>query len=428
MELLPRLALAARRAPQSDELVTVWSSRKAFGPMMETLRLDSGPPLYYLIIRTLRLLEVPLARGFSIAVAVLGAIVCCRAVEKTSHRLRVGGLLAVYPLHLYFGTEARAYAFCALMVGVAATAMDRWVDSASRRELAMAAVALIAGAYAHHYVVFLFPLLMVFAIFFRRDRLRDAFLASLAVAVAFVPGALLLRAQIPNAVPWMRIEDDVQRVLLTLGAVTRIGFDGRQPVPAFVRVLSMIILVAALLATLRAPRAQRYLAVIALAIGGAVAAAAIGLPAYFPLRFEAILSIPVVLWLFFAATSIPRAALPLIASAFVIGAIGSASLLMRPYPPSVLQVVIRNVPSGLPLVASGPAYLALSLEREVTPLPAAHAVQPGREWPVEAEAARLQPPFIFVGSNRGAAFVELAGTRRIRELGRVADVVIVRVE
>src|SRR5688500_15911680 len=188
MVLLPRVALAVRRAPEYDELFTVWIARKPFGPMMETLQLDSGPPLYYLIIRALHLVEVPLARGFSIAVAVLAAIVCCRAVEKASDRLIVGALLAVYPLHLYFATEARAYAFCALAVGIAAVAMDRWVDSASRNALAIAAAALIAGAYAHHYVVFLFPLPLVFALLFRRDRLRDAVFASVAIAIAFEIG------------------------------------------------------------------------------------------------------------------------------------------------------------------------------------------------------------------------------------------------
>ena len=432
MVLLPRLALAIRRAPQYDELFTVWIARKAFAPMMETLRLDSGPPLYYLLIRALGLLEVPPARGFSVAVAVLGAIVCCRAVEKATDRLIVGALLAVYPLHLYFATEARAYAVCALLVGVAATTMDRWVDSASRNALAVAAVALVAGAYAHHYVVFLFPMLIAFAVLFRRDRLRDAIVATVAMAIAFVPGALLLRAQIPNAVPWMRIDDDAQRILLTLGAAARIGFDGRQPVPYLVQLLAMIALGAAVIATFRAPRARRYLVVIALAIGGAVVAAAIGLPAYFPLRFESILAIPVVLWLFFAAMSVPRAAVPLIGCALLVGVIASASLLTRAYPPSPLQIitseVLKNVPRRQPIVASGAAYLALSLEREVVPLPAAHAIQPGRELPVTAEAARLTPPFIFVGSDRGAAFGELARTRQVRVLGRAGDVVAVRVD
>src|SRR3954468_18484788 len=105
---VPRLVLLSRRAPDLDELFTLWLARKPFGAMMATLHQDSGPFLYYEILHVLHLPSVTEIRilSFVFAFATLAMLLRCR-------RYAAAALLAVYSQHVFFSAEARAYALAA---------------------------------------------------------------------------------------------------------------------------------------------------------------------------------------------------------------------------------------------------------------------------------------------------------------------------
>lgn len=435
----PRIALARLREIGYDEQFTLWTSRKPIAALIETLRLDSGPALHYLIVKVLQATTIGAARAVSIAAAIAALFVAMSVVRRPLDRLIVGALFAVYPLHIYFSAEARAYAFCALTVGIAAVALDRWIETDRHGWLVIAELAIAATAYAHYYGLFLVPLPVVMAFLFRRELVGRAVLATIVIGLLFLPALPLFLQQLPNAVPWMAIESDAARIFLATGTFLRIGFDGRQVVGApdtttLLRMASMTLLAVALWGTFRrsgAPAAsaggsesaaaeggrgstesRRYLVIVVVPMLMTIGAAAAGLRGYFPLKFESILSVPVVLWFFFSAPVERRARTAFFAAAVIVGAIASSAAFTgraRTFAPmrAVTKAVAASTNPATRIVATGPSFVALSLERATTPLPAAHAVHPSIEVPraqLEREAAQLQVPLVWVGDMQSDAF------------------------
>lgn len=418
--VVPRIALARLREIGYDEQFTLWTSRKPFGALIETLRFDSGPALHYLIVKVLHATSIGAARAVSIAAAVAALFVAMSVVRRAGDRLIVGMLFAVYPLHIYFSAEARAYAFCALAVGIGAVALDRWIASDRRAWLVVAAIAIAATAHAHYYGLFFVPLPVVMALLFRRERLLQAVIATAGIGLLFLPALPLFLGQLPNAVQWMAIESDTARIAVAAGTFMRVGFDGRQVIGAphattLLRIASLALLAVALWGTFRKRddgEARRYLVVILVPMLMAIGAAAAGLRGYFPLKFESILSVPVVLWFFFAAPAQRRWRTMILTAAVLVGAIASSSAFIRRarvFAPMhvVTTSVAASADPSTQLAATGPAFVGLSLERPTTPFPAAHAVHPSIEVPraaLEREAARLPVPLVWVGDVRSEAF------------------------
>lgn len=426
-----RVALLLRRDIGLDEAFTVWIARKPLPDLFATLRLDSGPPLFYLLLRTwapFGFITLQVARAVSMLSAVAALAVIALAPLRNSQRALVVLLLALSPLHVFYATEARTYAWCALLFGLAAVAADRWIEGADRRWLVVAGVALLAGAYSHYYGVYLLPALIAVALLSRsRSRLLEAFYATGVMALLWIPGLLLMRTQPQSAIAWMRIDDPVERLTMVSSAFLRLGFDGRQmfdPPAAMtlVRWLSLATLAVALWHTRRSPRALRFAAFLVVPIVSAIAAAMLGYTAYFPLRFESTLTVIVTLWFCLAMREAPRGlAAAALTIALSVGTIGTLSLFGRSHQNHAPELaVVRSVRAhgelNLPLVATGHSLLYLAAEMDaawqprVQAFPAVHARHAGAEIDAQAAArdvASLPARFVWIGDARTPAFTAL---------------------
>lgn len=424
-----RVALLLRRDVGLDEAFTIWISRKPLRELFATLRLDSGPPLFYLLVRAwapFGFITLNVARAVSMLSAIAALAVIAVAPLRNSQRALLALLVALSPLHVYYATEARTYAWCALLFALAAVAADRWIDGADRRWLVVAAASILTGAYSHYYGIYLFPALIAVALLARsRVRVQEAFYATGTIAVLWLPGLLLMRTQPQSAIAWMRIDDPVARLAMVSSAFLRLGFDGRQTFdpPAalmLLRALSLATLLVALWYTRRSPRARRFAAFLIVPIASAIAAAMLGYTAYFPLRFESTLTVIVVLWFCIAMSEAPRAmAAATMTVAVAVGAIGTASLFVRSHqnrsPELAVVRAVRAQPKlEQPLVATGHSllYLAAEMNEEWHPpihaYPVSHARHPGFEVTVaERDVALLPERFIWIGDVRGTAYKAL---------------------
>ncbi|HEY4641838.1 MAG TPA: hypothetical protein VII75_10880, partial [Thermoanaerobaculia bacterium] len=137
------------RAPFFDELFTRWISAKPFTGIVSALRWDSGPPLYYFVVRLIGDPSVTVTRILSLVCAAISLILILR-----SKNVIAALLLAVFPPAILFAADARAYAMCAMFVTIAVLAID------DDRPFA-AALALVAAAYSHYYGVLFFPILLM---------------------------------------------------------------------------------------------------------------------------------------------------------------------------------------------------------------------------------------------------------------------------
>jgi hypothetical protein len=154
--------------------------------------------------------SILLLRVLSLFFAALALVAIVKA--RLSLRVEMLALLiiAIIPLHVHYSTEARAYALCGSAIGLACVALHSWRTSGSARALMMACAALLVAAYSHYYGVLAFPLVVAAALIpggwieVRADRrIRSAIVATVALAILYVPGFLLAASQPPLARAWM---------------------------------------------------------------------------------------------------------------------------------------------------------------------------------------------------------------------------------
>ncbi|HXG57852.1 MAG TPA: hypothetical protein VNL91_02410 [Thermoanaerobaculia bacterium] len=441
--LVPRIALLLRREPDIDELFTAWIARKDLGAMIRTLLLDSGPPLYYVLLHAVDFVS-PMSVGLARLISIAAGLATLALVATYSRSAAAALLLAVYPQHVFFSAEARAYAICALLAGFAVVALDRWVASRQPKDVAAAAATLLLAAYTHYYGVLFFPLPIAVALLARdRRRILEGAAATAALALLYVPGFLLASRQPEEAISWMRIGDDFERVLIVAGSLLRIGFDARMAMgepwqTAVFRILSFAVLLVALWQTRRSARALRFLLGALVPVGAALAVAAMGRTAYFPIRFESVLSVPVVLWITAATASLaPKWSRGVVATAVVIGSIASSLLVLRYVPPrnperQIARLAARSAPPGIPIVASGLTYLELqAARRPIVPFPRDYELHPGRR-PAPGAVARdlpsLRPPLLWAGDLRSPEAAAIRARFGGRLLARSEQIGLVAVD
>jgi len=227
-----------------DEAWSTWLARGSVSTLVDLVRLDVHPPLYYLLLlgwtRLAGLSEVALRLPSALfGVATVGAVYL---LGRRWAGPRVGvvaaALVAVSPFQVHFAQEARSYTLLALLATLATGAYlrlleaDRW-----RHRLAyLGATWLLLSTHylgllvaAAHGVAFLLlqvapgrtaPPLGV------RPWLR----VTLAVGVAFLPGAMLLCEQLTALPEGFWIPPPSLSTLLDLGRLL-LGL-GAPPVPA----------------------------------------------------------------------------------------------------------------------------------------------------------------------------------------------------
>jgi hypothetical protein len=389
--LLTRIALLAAREPFFDEGFTLWMARLPLRDVLPALFHDSGPPLYYFLARVpsitvLRWVSMFFAAGAFVLVArksVLAAL-----------------LLAAYPPAALYAGDARAYALCGLFVAIGVIALDD-------EKPFPAAVAFVGAAYTHYYGVFFFPLLLL-----KRRRGVGPFALAL---LLFAPGFALALRQPREAIAWNSWHG--------FGAVN-LSFAGFYPDSLLAPASAAMVVVALTLLGVAVARSWRFAPAVLIPLILAMATRT-----YFPLRFESVIAVPLVLWIAASLTAWGRSwravlAGSLIAVGLAVIALGVADHLRRP--PDARALVIAAVPPGLPVVASGYAYLPAVLARGegVRAFPEDQAVHPGwyRQISVDqatASASRLPAgEFVWVGDEVTAEFTALRRARRLSVIAR----------
>ena len=374
-----RIALLVVREPFFDELFTLWLARKPFGEILPALRFDSGPPLYYFLARIPGVIAL---RALSLAFATVPLVLLL-------HRKHFGAaaLLAVYPPAALYAVDARAYALCGALVAIGVLLMD------DERPYG-AALAFAAAAYSHYLGALFFPALI------RRPK---AF--ALACAL-FVPGLLLALGQPPEAMAW----GGRQSALEPLQAFAFVG----NYVPAlFWSPPWWLILVSAalVLAAIAVPLRTAHWLYVVIPIALAIVSILVGRGVYFPLRFESVLAVPLLLWIAASRKTALIAALCAI-GAFVTarGVLEHAKAPVDPYVAAARWVAGQARP-GETIVATGYCYLPTAVLRDAVAFPPEQALHPGWRARAVGKPETLPPAFVFVG-ERAAAEVRVVGQHR----------------
>lgn len=401
-----RVALLLARDPFFDELFTMWITRKSFGGILDALRNDSGPPLYYFAVRALGIGSVVGARLLSLACAAiaLGVIVSTRSLGEA--RFTAAALLAVFPPAALFAVDARSYAMCAMFVTIAVVLVDRGGPFE-------AAIALAAAAYCHDYGVLFFPIVFVQGEA-RRIPLFQRAAAFVFACGLFLPGFGLALAQPRAATAWMGFPPSWPDALIAAPPAALLVALGALTVLALVR-----------WAPARGrPAIGRFTWMTVIPIAMAVAFALVRRPVYFPLRFESVLAAPLVLAIGTSLDSWPSPARRAVTAALLAGflaitGLGIAEQAQRE--PDDYRAaagwVARNVPAGTPLVADGYLYLetVMAGRADAIAYPAEQKEHPG--WRTATSRQPLPPaPFVWVGERGAEEFRLLRAARKVEPL------------
>jgi hypothetical protein len=375
-----RIPLLIVRAPFFDELFTRWISGKSFLGIISALRHDSGPPLFYFVVHAIGDPSVMAIRVVSLVCAAIAFLLILRLSPQAAL------LLAVLPAAALFAADARAYALCAMFATIAVLAIDR-------DQPFVAAMALVAAAYSHYYGVLFFPLLMMPAFEARsagvppagpppsRRRFPANAGALLLALVLYIPGFLLAFHQPPSARAWMTPS---------------------WPDALFVRppiALAIIGVVAFALSI----RVNRYMFMVLIPLIFAFA-----LRVYVPMRFEVVVTAPLVLWL---AESLRqnRFRLVLTTTLVAIGVVwttlGIIDHATRPPDPyrQAARWVAGNIPANETVVASGYCYLETMMNghTRVAAFPPEQGEHPG--WRARPGAGVPVPRGAFFWTGERAA-------------------------
>lgn len=372
--LAVRSAGALLRPPWHDEYFTVFLARQSFPDLLASLRLDSGPPLPYLLTKLLTLIGLaPLAAGrlVSVAAGTLSVYLAWKAaVVAIGQRqaLFLASLLLVHPLALAFSSEGRAYALVLLATAWAWERLEA-IRSQGRGTGGLAAAVGLA-CWSHG----LGPALagaVALASFTLPAPARRRCLAGVAAGLfSFLPWLPLALRQPAAATAWMsdawRALPPVERIAAPLRLLPPLAPFGRSmDLPTFPAALTLLAAggCAVLLARSRPPAHLLLLATVPTL--GLPLLATLGAPAYYPGRAEALFLVPA-LALCAAGSGGGRLGSAVAAALVVAAALATASVLQtwRAAPPpfeTLFAATIRTQrPAGALVVASGHWWLDLS--------------------------------------------------------------------
>jgi len=405
---LARLALLVARPLWHDELFSVWVARLPWARLIDALRLDSGPPLFYLMARPLVLAAERLAapdallRSLSFAAA-LALFFAARELPDAGARRRYVLLAAASPPLLLYAGEARPYA----LLGLSGMALFLLALQGDERPGRLAATALVAAAalYTHYLALFLAAAVAVVAL--ARGRARSA--AALAAGgVLFLPWLPVLARQPAAATAWMRepLTASLSGFLSALGGAGRVPapFGGPLPGILFWGAAAGGLLALIAVATMRPDdrSARDAAAVTLLTLLGILAVSALR-PVAFAGRSELVV-LPIWLWGLAAAGTSSRLARVAAAAVATAGIVSCAFLLLEvprttpPYVEAAERLCRQTSSSDLVVTGSAlylPARLASDrgkLSARLIGLPAELEEHPGwipAELPGPADLERL---------------------------------------
>lgn len=225
LSLALRILFLLRRPLWEDEIFTVWAARLSPSKLLDLLRNDSGPPLFYLLEKPFVSLSETLASSDLLARALpfLGAALLFAGAAFLPHngpRRRFLLLAASSPLLLVYSAEARAYALLALfsfLLFVLVLELD-WL----RRRVWMIAALAAAALYTHYLALFVVATLLAISLLSGRRREAVGLLAGGALFLPWVP---VLLSQPAAALAWSeeRTLSSATGFLSALGGAARIA-------------------------------------------------------------------------------------------------------------------------------------------------------------------------------------------------------------
>lgn len=426
------MAGAAALRPWHDEYFTVWASQLSWPELLSALHWDSGPPLFYLLVKFVSLVGFPpllAARGLSVLAGVGATVLLGFAARRlVSPRAGVWAawLFAVHPLAVMWSSEARAYGLLSLAVAASLWLLGEL--EAGERRWVWLAVALGLGLYTH--ALGLVWLLAVLS-YGLSTRKRPVLWASGAAVGCFLPWLPVMVGQPPEAVAWMA--SSMVEVpawagwlgpLRLLPPVAGWGYTLEAPLPSgFWQLAAGVSMVLPLILA-----RGRLWALWVVAFGLLAVGWWLGLPVYYPGRGEAVVLAPFLVWVVSGLERLGKAfAIWLVA----LGLGGSVAVVAHyqktpPRPEELMaQALLWQKPSGV-VVTTGWWWLAmryhLPVSWQVVHLPKA-AVRhpgwfvPGREKVSEEEKAEAWQRLVMAGGRGdGAGLVVTPGLPETREL------------
>jgi hypothetical protein len=319
--LAPRAAGAFLRRPWHDEYFTAWASKLPLADLVAALRLDSGPPLPYLLVKLFASVgsdPIAAARAISVAAgtaAVLIAALASRRAFGDRAGWWTGALLAVHPLAVAWSCEGRAYA---LVLLAAAWAWERMEAMSSNGRGAVGLAFAVALACWSHGLGMLLAAVLAAAALTLRLPVRGRALSAVGVGIAsHLPWLPIALHQPPAAVAWMSVSwqampipDRVTAPLRMLSPLadfaTALDLPSSTGVLEVAAAMALIVLVVAGCLTRGAFRFAIGFILPTAALG---ALAALGVPAFYPGRGEVLAMVPLLALVGAAAGSRRPAAL-----------------------------------------------------------------------------------------------------------------------
>jgi len=347
---------------------TVWAARLAPGALLDALRRDSGPPLFYVLEKPfVRLGEAVGDDRFARAlpfVAALAVLLALRRLPRGAATTWFAVLAACSPFLLLYSGEARAYALLAAFDLAVFLLLFGPPPTAGR--LAAGALAAAAALWTHYLAVFFLAAAGLLLLATRRWRSAAAIAAG---GVLFLPWLPVLRAQPPEATAW--IHEGAARsaffFLAGLGGGSRVPLPVGIPLPPLVFTAAAFIgaALAVLLAAGARDDAQRRDAI--LLTGGTLAlllAVSAARPVAVAGRSE--MAILPIWWIAVASGAASgRTARGVAAASILVGIVTCALTVAapRPEPPTarVARLVARAAAPKDRVIASTAFYLPLRL-------------------------------------------------------------------
>ncbi len=250
-----RVWAAFARPLWADEIFTLTVARRSVPKIFAALRVDSGPPLHYLVAHVL-LLPFPapgaadvVVRLFSLAASLLHLPLLIR-IGKRLGRPDAGfvaaGLYALFPLAVLYGIEGRGYALASLL---ALFAFERALALRERPAPGTAVVLALsaAGAVLTHYLATFPVAALLLLVPDARPASRRALLGAAAAAVLLAaPWAPVALRQPAASMAWAR-GPGFQDALRDFPANLAFGVEPAGPLAAPLAVLGGMVVAALLL-------------------------------------------------------------------------------------------------------------------------------------------------------------------------------------
>ena len=273
-----RLLLMLERPLWFDELFTLWAARLPVARLLAALRLDSGPPGFYLLEKPFAFLADRFANADCLLrvpafLAILLLFAAARTLPRGAARSCFLALLSGSALLNLYAAEARPYALLGLLCLMLFLLSVRGEET-GRRLFGVVGIAALA-LYTHYLAVLAVLVLVVLTAATRRWRSCAALLAGAALFAPWVP---VLLTQPAAALEWMRESSggSILGFFSALGGVGRVPSPFGPPAPALLFVSGAALGALCLVLLIRMARhdrdARNSAAFVGLVLAGALAA------------------------------------------------------------------------------------------------------------------------------------------------------------